>query len=320
MLLAFFDSKGMIYTRYKAKGIKANADYIVLMPLALYLVFEWLRSEPDSGNCEQVEFKLNARPTGFSAHGTKMTTVTKFVPVSKAGPFTRLIGSLDFKGQGTKHPLAELDPFILCDDSGSIQGKGKPPFGLHPHYGLIAVSTILEGAFADEDNLNGLSSDFNEAGGVYAVSAGQGVCHAETTQCEGPNRLIQTIVKIPQNKLDFPPETVKVKTADVPKIPLGGGFFSLLVGKLGMQQSPACLRALPRFILGRLVVEPMSSTSLPLDSDLEHGFAYVLKGGQGKLAGTDIVPEILQEKTGYRQPKDSLVGPHERRYQASQKL
>lgn len=54
-----------------------------------------------------------------------MTTVIKFVPATKTGHFSRLIGSLDFKGQGTKHSLECLDPFVLCDDSGLIQGKGE---------------------------------------------------------------------------------------------------------------------------------------------------------------------------------------------------
>ncbi|XP_059085380.1 uncharacterized protein LOC131882295 [Tigriopus californicus] len=220
-----------------------------------------------------------------------MTTVIKFVPATKTGPFSRLIGSLDFKGQGTKHPLEVLDPFVLCDDSGSIQGKGKPPFGLHPHYGLIAISSVLEGAFSDEDNINGLSGEFNEAGSVYAVSAGQGLCHSEVTQVDGPSRLIQTIVKIPQDKLEFHPEISKVKAADVPKIQLPGGYFSLLVGKLDIYQSPICLKAMPRFILGRLFVEPKTVCSLPMDSDLEHGFAYVLKGNGGKIAGENIVSD-----------------------------
>ena len=35
-----------------------------------------------------------------------------------------------------------------------VNDVGKPPFGFHPHYGLIAITHPLEGAFDDEDNLS----------------------------------------------------------------------------------------------------------------------------------------------------------------------
>ena len=56
----------------------------------------------------------------------------------KASPLLRLVGTTDFKGNGTKHEIADVDPVVLCD-IGYMEGKGLPPFGMHPHYGLIAV-------------------------------------------------------------------------------------------------------------------------------------------------------------------------------------
>ena len=76
-------------------------------------------------------------------------SIVRCVNPTKAGPLTRLVGSLDVKGQGTKHELEGLDPVVLCDYSGVIAGAGKPPFGLHPHYGMIAVTAVLEGCFVD---------------------------------------------------------------------------------------------------------------------------------------------------------------------------
>ena len=38
---------------------------------------------------------------------------------------------------------------------------------------------------SDEDNINGLSPEFNTTGGLYAVSAGKGVCHDEKSVTEG---------------------------------------------------------------------------------------------------------------------------------------
>ena len=111
-------------------------------------------------------------------------SIVRFVNSTPAGPIKRLVGSVDVKGQGTKHELEGLDPVVLCDTA-SISGAGKPPFGLHPHYGLIAVTTVVEGCFSDGDNLNPPDGHLNKAGGIYMVSAGKGVMHKETTATDG---------------------------------------------------------------------------------------------------------------------------------------
>jgi hypothetical protein len=50
---------------------------------------------------------------------------------------------------------------------------GKPPFGAHPHYGLVAVTYILRGAFDDQDNLgpSGVLGErhVNEAGSICTI-------------------------------------------------------------------------------------------------------------------------------------------------------
>ena len=51
--------------------------------------------------------------------------ILKSVPATKAGPIYRLVGSLDFKGQGIKHPLDSVDPVIMVDYTGKFSGKGK---------------------------------------------------------------------------------------------------------------------------------------------------------------------------------------------------
>jgi hypothetical protein len=53
-----------------------------------------------------------------------LRAIIKSVAPSKAGPFVRLVGSKDFKGQGTLHPLESVDPVVLCDDGGRHVGKG----------------------------------------------------------------------------------------------------------------------------------------------------------------------------------------------------
>ena len=65
----------------------------------------------------------------FSEIMAALRSLTRSVPPTKAGPFIRLVGSLDFKGQGTKHELESLDPYVLCDDGGTHVGKGRSFLG-----------------------------------------------------------------------------------------------------------------------------------------------------------------------------------------------
>ncbi|XP_065051307.1 uncharacterized protein LOC135680983 [Rhopilema esculentum] len=211
------------------------------------------------------------------ASGAALRSITNRVLATKAGPLQRLVGSLDFKGQGTKHPLVDVDPVMLCD-IGVINGKGLPPFGMHPHYGLIAVTTVVEGCFMDADNLNGVSDHLNEAFGIYAVSAGRGVCHEEKTAREGKHMAIQTIFKIPADKLDLPPELIRVDRDDIPVMDLEGGKLRVNVGKLGNVESPVKLKAFPRAVMVRAFVDQGKTMEVPLDGDLEQGFVIVIEG------------------------------------------
>ncbi len=58
------------------------------------------------------------------------------------------------------------------------------------------------------------------------------------------------------------------------------------MGKLGGIESPAKLKALPRFVLGRVNVNPGAKLELPLDEDLEQGVVYVIDG-EGAVPGSN---------------------------------
>jgi len=206
-----------------------------------------------------------------------LRAVTKRVLPGKAGPLLRLIGTVDFKGKGTKHELADVDPVVLCD-IGVIEGKRGPSFGMHPHYGLIAVTTVVEGAFEDADNLTDKSDHITEAYGIYAVSAGRGVCHEEKPARDGRHSAIQTIFKIPQDKLHLPPELVRVDKDKIPVLEMEGGKLRVNIGKHGGVESPAKLQAFPRAVMLRALVDKGKSMTIPLDEDLETGFVIVIAG------------------------------------------
>lgn len=203
--------------------------------------------------------------------------ITKRVIASKQGPIQRLVGTVDFKGQGTTHEVAHVDPVVLCD-IGRVEGKGLPAFGMHPHYGLIAVTTVVEGAFEDVDNLYDKSDQLNEAFGIYGVSAGKGLCHNEFTAREGTHMAIQTIFKIPKDKLCLQPELIRVKKEDVPVIELEGGKLRVNIGRHGKVESPAKLQAFPRAVMLRVAVDIGKSMRIPIDADLQHGFVIVIDG------------------------------------------
>jgi len=212
-------------------------------------------------------------------------SIVRVVKPTPTGPLMRLVGTTDCKGKGTVHELEGLDPVVLCDYA-SLTGKDRPPYGFHPHHGLIAVTAVMDGCFTDKDNLNPPEGHHNKPGGIYMVSAGRGVCHDETTVTEGHHAAVQTIFKIPADKLkEFPvPELIRVEPADIPDLGLAGGTAKLLVGKLGNTESPAKVQALPRVVMVSIEINANAKMEVPLDDDLEHGMIWILKG-KAKLGG-----------------------------------
>jgi len=220
--------------------------------------------------------------------------IIQVVKPTPTGPLLRLVGTVDCKGKGTTHELAGLDPVVLCDFA-SLQGANRPPYGFHPHHGLIAVTAVMEGLFTDKDNLNPPEGHHNKPGGIYMVSAGRGVCHDETTVTEGQHSAVQTIFKIPADKLaEFPtPELIRVEPNEIPDLGIAGGTAKLLVGKLGSAESPAKVQALPRVVMVSVEVSASGKMELPLDADLEHGMIWIL-AGKAKLGGGDDWCEAKQ--------------------------
>ena len=168
-----------------------------------------------------------------------------------------------------------------------------PDFGFHPHSGLIANTIVIQGSFYDEDNLNGRSEELNETGDVYCVSAGRGVAHQEATTTEGPHKAIQLICKIPEDKLDLPPEICKVKSSKIPEKDISGGKLKVIVGKIGDLESPATLKAYPKLTIGRILVNPGAKVELELDETFEHGLIFALEGKGSVL--DDSTSAIIDE-------------------------
>ncbi|KAG7356369.1 DNA repair REX1-B [Nitzschia inconspicua] len=109
------------------------------------------------------------------------------------GPL-RLIGTVDCDGAGTRHPLSEVDPFILLD-TGVLTKDGMPPFGPHPHRGHSVVTILLKGTVQSWDSTqqptqssdvrtNRPFRDVITGPASYWVDAGTGLFHEELTKIE----------------------------------------------------------------------------------------------------------------------------------------
>lgn len=202
-------------------------------------------------------------------------------------PIVRLVGSIDVHGQGTLHPLTAVDPIVLCDYA-ELKAKGLPPFGMHPHYGVIACSILIEGEYEDCDNLNASPPGNLMPGGVYAASSGRGVCHDERSVAEF-NRLFQVVVRITFDKLSFPPQITKAAAQDLPQVAHG---VTLLVGEMfdqngNVQKSPATPAAWPDAVFLRVKVPAGSTVSIPVPEHHVHGFGVVIDGS-GNMAGEAV--------------------------------
>jgi len=104
--------------------------------------------------------------------------VSKIVSATQ-GKITRLIGTVDIDGNGTKHPLDQVDPFMLLD-AGTLSKHATPPFGAHPHRGHSVVTVLLQGQLRSWDSFT-QKDTIIKGPASYWVDAGSGVFHDETT-------------------------------------------------------------------------------------------------------------------------------------------
>ena len=115
-------------------------------------------------------------------------TISKIVaPTKVGGPISRLVGTVDIDGQGTKHSLEECNPFMLLD-SATISENGKPTFGAHPHRGHSVVTLLLQGRVASWDSYHPNDGKTTiEGPSSYWVDAASGLFHDEVTIVEDPS-------------------------------------------------------------------------------------------------------------------------------------
>lgn len=102
----------------------------------------------------------------------------KFKQTGAHGLF-RVIGSVDARGDGLKHDLFDVNPFVLFDQTGVLEEAHVPPFGLHPHHGLQVISFVWKGAV--RSLVPGTTPIVAKGPGAMCVNAGRGMAHEEYT-------------------------------------------------------------------------------------------------------------------------------------------
>lgn len=120
---------------------------------------------------------------------------------------------------GTMDPLIMVDHFTMT----------APTFGPHAHAGLSAVSILFEdseGAFYNKDSL-GNDIDLMP-GDLYWLKAGRGAVHDEKPREGARTHALQVFVNLPARMKYDAPESLHVRTANIPVF-LGDGYRARLV-------------------------------------------------------------------------------------------
>ncbi|CAB9519075.1 pirin domain protein [Seminavis robusta] len=219
----------------------------------------------------------------FSTTAGTSRTIEKLVPATDTGKLNRLIGTLDIDGQGTDHPLAEVDPFILLDES-TIPKNAMPPFGAHPHRGHSVVTILTQGKYSSWDSFRPTTSEKHAMTGhaSYWVDAGSGVFHDEQSIIENEDdptqhcRLFQLWVGVKQEDRLLPPK-VQIDN-DLPSFDCKDPVSGTVVGKGIYHVGPETKIVTPHpIVVAYIRQEPNTVYHVPVDPT-HAGFVVHIQG------------------------------------------
>ncbi|MTJ02873.1 pirin family protein [Idiomarina piscisalsi] len=176
------------------------------------------------------------------------------------------IGFREKEFKGAMDPLALVDHYTMT----------APTFGPHPHAGLSAVSILFEDTIGKFHNRDSLGNDFDlEAGDLYWLKAGRGVVHDESPRKGAVVHGLQVFVNLPKRQKRSHPESLHVKSSDMPRIIEKGVNVRVVLGhsnKKEGKQSPAT----PMTILDG-VITPKSQFSHAINAG-DNIWCYLVSG------------------------------------------
>lgn len=108
-----------------------------------------------------------------------------------------------------------MDPMVMIDHYVMTQ----PTFGVHPHAGMSAVSLLFEDSDGLFHNRDSLGNDFDlRPGDLYWLRAGSGAVHDESPRANSRIHGLQVFVNVPQTKRFESPDSLLVRSEDMPVI------------------------------------------------------------------------------------------------------
>ncbi|MBX7553875.1 pirin family protein [Streptomyces sp. tea 10] len=161
------------------------------------------------------------------------------------------------------------------DDVADTGGMDVAP---HPHTGLQTVSWLFSGEIEHRDSLG--SHAFVRPGELNLMTGGYGISHSEvstagTTILHG----VQLWVALPEQHRN----THRDFQHHVPNpVRVGGADIRVFLGSLAGDTSP--VRTFTPLLGAELVLDPRSTTALPVDAAFEHGL--LVDQGEIRMGGT----------------------------------
>lgn len=217
---------------------------------------------------------------------------TQSQPVS-GNPFS--VGD-SFNALSFKHGMYDgaMDPLIMVDHFVMTE----PTFGAHAHAGLSAVSILFEDSQGRFHNKDSLGNDLDlMPGDLYWMKAGGGAVHDEKPRPGARTHALQVFVNLPARMKYDAPDSLHVKSADMPIVTGDGYRARVMLGRSGVHQSKTS-PALPMTVL---------DVSLESGTQFEHSvppgettFILAANGAATVLLGRETVALKRGQSVAFR--------------------
>jgi redox-sensitive bicupin YhaK (pirin superfamily) len=181
-----------------------------------------------------------------------------------------------------------IGAWCFLDHAGPADVRTGPGMrvGPHPHIGLQTFTWMIEGEVLHQDSLG--TTQIIRPGQVNLMTAGRGICHAESSPASRPPVMhaAQLWIALPSAQRHMPPAFEHYP--DLPIIDRDGFRITLLAGDMLGARAPA--RVYSPLVGVDLTTNAAARTQLPLQSTFEYG-VLVLEGT------AEIEGEILDADT-----------------------
>jgi redox-sensitive bicupin YhaK (pirin superfamily) len=211
-----------------------------------------------------------------------------------AGPVVELsparltqVGSLPVRRVLPQRPRRTVGSWCFLDHAGPVRAEPGVSFGIgpHPHMGLQTVTWLLAGELLHLDSLG--SEQLIRPGQLNLMTAGHGVAHAEEDPARAEEvHAVQLWVAQPEGTRDGP--AAFEHHAELPRLDLGHGEATVLVGAFAGAESPARRDTAH---MGAELVLRGPRTVVPLRVDEE--YALVVLQGRVTIDGVAVEPGVL---------------------------